>query len=70
MLSLNWGVAVLEVKLALLGKVLPGYPVISFFGDFLVLKYPTHPQKMKTLSSLEVYFQHIPRELLQPSTPL
>ena len=66
MLSLNWGVAVLGVKIALLGKVLLGYPVTSFFGDFLLLKYPIHPPKMKALGSLEVSFQHIPRELLHP----
>ncbi len=66
MMSLNWGVAVLEVRIAMLGMVLLGYPVTSFFEDFLVLKYPLHFQKMKILGSLEVSFQHVPRELLHP----
>ena len=56
MMSLNWGVTVLEVKIAVLEKVLLGHPETSFFVDSLVLTYPICLKKMKTQGRLEVSF--------------
>ena len=67
MLSLNWGVAVLEVIITVLEKILLGYPVTLFFVD-TINKYKyllTLPSLVKIGQEL-AQILYLPRELLHP----